>query len=46
MSFLNGADMFIAWLFFIGVVLWWVYLGNYFDGLLNKVMNEKFDKEG
>ena len=38
--------MFIAWLFFIGVVLWWVYLGNSFDGLLNKVMNEKFDKEG
>ena len=46
MSFLNKADMFIAWLFFIGVVLWWVYSGNSFDGLLNKVMNEKFDKEG
>jgi len=46
MSFLNGADMFIAWLFFIGVVLWWVYSVNSFDGLLNKVINEKFDKEG
>jgi len=45
MAFLNGTDVIVAWLFIIGILLWWAYSEGFFDGLLNKATNEESDEE-
>tara|TARA_B100001142_G_C14177415_1_gene594760 strand:+ start:338 stop:478 length:141 start_codon:yes stop_codon:yes gene_type:complete len=45
MAFLNGTDVIVAWLFIIGILLWWAYSEGLFDGLLNKATNEESDEE-
>ena len=45
MAFLNGTDVIIAWLFIIGILLWWAYSEGLFDGFLNKATNEESDEE-
>ena len=45
MSFLHGTDVIIAWLFILGVLLWWVYSEGFFDSILNKNMDEDSEEE-
>ena len=45
MAFLNRTDVIIAWLFIIGILLWWAYSEGLFDGFLNNTMNEESTEE-
>ena len=45
MSFLQGADVIIAWIFILGILCYWAYAEGFFDGILNINMNKETDEE-